>query len=223
MDDELTKITKKKYDAMVEDDDEAPVTEESGYVEFELEAGEKKGDWDIDPHVVAWNGTVLAAVRNFVLPVSCIESAEHIVWQAAEDDAQDWSEDLADDKSVDVFMGSKGKGGGKPVLAANVGTDDLIKKLPKYGNFNFKIYPLQVGEGLVAINPKEPKTSLHAVAVVGVHQGTGQFIVVERNAGKTSGSTTTLDSNWLLNVYPSAEHFRSSMGADYILGKLSAS
>lgn len=220
VDEELTKITKKKYDAMVEDDEEAAVTEESGYVAFELERGEKKSDWNIDDKVMAWQGNVLWAVREFQLPISCIESAEHIVWQSGEDDAQDWSEDLADDKSVDVFMGPKGKKRGKSVLAANLGKDDLTKKLPKFGSLNFDIYPLGIGEGIVAIHPDEPETSLHAVAVVAVSNSTGQFIVVERNAGKTSGSTTTLDNKWLLNVYSTPADFRDSMGPGYIVGKL---
>jgi len=218
-DETLTKITKKTYDAMVDSDEDAAVTEESGYVSFKLEAGEKQAHWDIDDKVMEWSGKVLSAVRTFDLPVSCIEAAEHIVWQSGEDDAQDWHEDLADDKSVDVLMGSTRKRN-TSVVAANVGTDNLTKKLPKHRSLNFDIYPLRVGEGIVAIDPDEPATSLHAVAVVAVNNGTRQFIVVERNAGKTSGSTNTLDSKWLLNVYNSAEAFRASMGPDYIVGKL---
>jgi hypothetical protein len=213
----LSTISSDEYDGL--DDAVVPTARETGFLQFALQPGEKQDDWDFDAKVLSWNARVLVARRDFVLPVSCIEAAEHIVAHSNQPTTPGWGPDKP--QPVNLHMSQLVDGATKNGLAANL-TDDLLgEKMPLFDSFDFDTSRVTVGEGLVALDPDEPDTSLHAVAVVGARKTDSQIIVVERNAGTTSGSTNTLNSDWLLNVYDSPDAFRLSMGPQFLLGKLS--
>lgn len=77
-----------------------------------------------------------------------------------------------------------------------------------------------VGEGLFVQNIANG-TVFHAVAVVG-RKSDGHLIVLERNAGNTTGNNMYLDTKWVVNVYANEAAFKKSMGKsnEWRIGKL---
>lgn len=211
----------------------AGTTDETGYKVLKLEEGEKQEDWTIMNSVLTWNedGT-LCTLNNFKLPVSCIESAEHVIY------AYNKNEDYINDhnskkktKKVGLYFGELVEEGEEHdkkrkrdsfenTLAAKLDNDDLSQIDSALTDFDFESEPAEVGEGLF-VQSKKTGSIFHAVAVVGKHT-TGQLIVLERNAGNTSGDNIYLDKNWLVNVYNSEGAFRSSLGKqeEWRIGKL---
>jgi hypothetical protein len=231
---ELESVSKEEYQRK-----KSKTADEEGYGIFKLEDRETKKDWKINEQVLQWeDDKTLSARKNFKLPVSCIESAEHIIHYANQTKIPNWNPNQTDKKSVELHFSTKSQSLNRKRThsgsneensnekAFNISKDDLIESenkeaLKKYSNYNFKASPLDLNEGLLVIKPQEPETTMHAVAVVGINKKTGHFIVVERNAGTTSGDNDYTDNKWLLNIYDSPEKFKDSMGSDgYIIGKL---
>lgn len=218
----LEKLKKKDYDLL---DEESPSTDEGGYEKINLEKKKKddiSDNWSINANVLKWNNkkSQMEALRTFNLPVSCIESTEHIMHHTKNSKKiPDFKSD--NKKSVDLFFQNEKQENEK---ALNVSKDKLSNLKDKnFTSFSFDKDPIKLNEGLLVINPEALENSVHAVVVVGVNSKTGQLIVVERNAGTTSGSIFYVDQNWLLNVYNSPEAFLQSMKNDkMIIGKLVA-
>lgn len=200
-------------------------TWETGATVFDLDTGmgEKYTDWNINGHVLQWDYsyTKLGAKQGFALPVSCIESTEHIMHHTQNSmNIPDYPD--VSGKSVSLGFGNKSTKNNDVV--ADISSDDVSTiDYKKYTSFDFSKAPLGLNEGMLVIDPSNPKSSLHAVVVVGVNTKTGQVIVVERNAGSTTGDNIYVDKNWLLNAYDSPAAFLSSMNnKKMIIGKLVA-
>lgn len=218
----LEKLDEEEYNEL---DKDSPSTEEFGFEEIKRETKNKKDkaeNWDINTKVLKWNedSSKLLIVNKFKLPVSCIESTEHIMHHSLH------SKKIPNfksnkKKSVDLYFQNEKQENEK---ALNISTDELSDlKNKKYTSFDFKKSKMNLNEGLLVIDPKKLNTSVHAVVVVGVNKANGQLIVVERNAGTTSGSTFYVDDSWLLNAYDSPAAFLSSMkNKKMIIGKLVA-
>lgn len=196
-------------------------TEEEGYTDIDLD-GEPATDWVINDRIVEFSGGTIQKKGSFKLPVSCIESAEHVVNYSKKSGAiPDWKE--GQKKSVDLQLNNNNTGTNEKALS--VSNDELLEPAFKdYGSFDFSTSDVQLNEGLLVINPKEPSTTLHAVVVVGKNTSTNQILVLERNAGDTSGNTLYyVDNSWLLNVYDSPAAFYASMkNPKLLIGKLVA-
>ncbi|MFN6486783.1 MULTISPECIES: hypothetical protein [unclassified Nostoc] len=214
----LDPITKDKYKKAKT----ATKTEEPGYTGFKLENNEDANKWAINKNILKLSddGKSLTAIRGFKLPVSCIESAEHIVHHG-NNNIPDWKPDTEPpEKSVELHFHNQSKG--KNEKAFNISKDEISGKLSNQGytDYDFNAMPLQLNQGLLVAH-KNKAELFHAVAVVGIHQDSGQLIVVERNAGTTSGATNYIDANWVLNTYKNAVDFKQSMeNPDFIIGKL---
>ncbi|PZD70867.1 hypothetical protein C1752_08861 [Acaryochloris thomasi RCC1774] len=221
---DLNTISKKKYDQASKG---ARVTKETGHTSIALQKGEKRKDWVINESVLEWNSIQkrFVAKRNFKLPVSCIESTEHIINYADEQKIEDWDKDDKN-KKVNLYLGSN-KHGDKnrkafSISENNISTENLPKQ-PK--SYNFDTSNLNINEGLMVFNPDEPESSIHAVAVVGINSVNKHIIVVERNAGYTSGGANFVDNNWLINSYDSPNAFKLDVSGDdkeLVIGKLKA-
>lgn len=200
-------------------------TWETGATVFDLDtvSGEKYTDWIINPHVLQWgfSNTKLGAVQGFALPVSCIESTEHIMHHTKNSMN---IPDYPDKSKKSVGLGFQNIKNSTNEGVADISKDDVAKvDYKKYTSFDFSKAPLNLNEGMLVIDPDNPTASLHAVVVVGVNTKTGQVIVVERNAGSTTGDNIYVDKNWLLNAYDSPAAFLSSMNnVKMIIGKLVA-
>lgn len=127
-----------------------------------------------------------------------------------------------ENKSVDLAL-SKTRTGNQDAL--NISTDTITKtRLRGYKDYDFSAGALNVGDGLLVVKANDPASSVHAVAVVAKNSSTGQFIVLERNAGMTSGDYDYVDSDWTLNIYDSPAAFKASMpnSNQYLIGRLKA-
>ncbi len=220
----LKKISSQEYDKA---DADAKVTQETGYTVYDLASNEDPAKWDINDKVVSkttdrTGGNHIAKSGSFKLPVSCIESAEHLVhYSHLGGDIDDWERDGID-KSVDLSF-SKTRSGNQKTL--NISQDTITKtKLRGAKDYDFSAGDLDVGDGLLIVKADKPAESVHAVAVVAKNSETGQFIVLERNAGMTSGDYDYVDSDWTLNIYDNPAAFKSSMpnSDQYIMGRLTA-
>ncbi|MGH1337750.1 MAG: hypothetical protein ACRBFS_16640 [Aureispira sp.] len=215
----LARINEEQYNEL---DEEEATTHEEGFTTFNITNAAELNQWELNGHVLELRrqrgrGQIRKA-GNFSLPVSCIESAEHIVHYAQTGNVPNWAEDQ--NKSVQLSFNNED---GANEEAINISEDEITAdSLAGYTSYDFDAGGLEVGEGVLVIRADAPETSLHAVAVVGKNATTGQIIVLERNAGETTGSTDYVDTNWTLNIYGSAAAFRNSMpnGDDYIMGKL---
>jgi hypothetical protein len=200
-------------------------TWETGATVFDLDtvSGEKDTDWLINPHILQWgfSNTKLGAIQGFTLPVSCIESTEHIMHHSKNSKK---IPDYPDKSKKSVSLGFQNAKNSTNEVVADVSSDDVSTiDYKKYTSFDFSKAPLGLNEGMLVIDPGNPTASLHAVVVVGVNTKTGQVIVVERNAGTTTGDNIYVDKNWLLNAYDSPAAFLSSMNnKKMIIGKLVA-
>jgi hypothetical protein len=219
----LRKITDEQYNDAAHSD---PVTQEEGYTIYDISAAENQADWQTNNAVVqkyrdpAGNYHIRKNA-GFSLPVSCIESAEHIVHYAHVGGAiPDWESDQAGDKSVNLALDRTGSGNEN---ALNISRDEIdTPSLTGYQDYDFNAGALNVGDGLLVVKAADPTSSVHAVAVVAKNTATGQFIVLERNAGMTSGDNNYVDADWTLNIYDSPAAFKASMpdSDQYIMGRL---
>lgn len=205
------------------EDENVGMTEETGYTAFRLQAGEQQADWQIVPEILHWTAPMTLSVRrDFNLPVSCIESAEHIIQSlGAEGPIPDY--DPNNPAANDVSLHFQNTGNNANEEAVNISNEEIGDlDFDQWDSFDFTAEEIEIGQGLLVIDPNNADTSLHAVVVVGKNINNGQIIVVERNAGTTSGDNMYVDASWLVNVYASPEDFRASMGDDHIVGKLVA-
>jgi hypothetical protein len=224
----LVKLDKSSYDKL---DDDVRTSAEEGYTVLQLEPKEKMSDWVINTKVLAWDKSVstkikLKAIRGFRLPISCIESTEHILHHSKHSDAipnyVPGTEPDDPAKHVNLSFKTRGRKATNTV-AANVSDEDLADvALGGYQDYDFASVPLELNDGLLAIDPNKGLETMHAVAVVAVSKATGQFVVVERNAGTTTGNNMSADQSWLLNIYDSPAHFKSTLSDEHIVGKLEA-
>ncbi len=208
-------------------------TSETGYQVLELEKGEKKTDWIIIDSVLKWRKDKLCTRNTFNLPVSCIESAEHIIHHHAKDDDEIPDYDPENKKkNVGLYFGevtkenTKDKKRKREVTTnkqvAKLDGRDLSKVGLKWQDYDFASRPVKLGEGLFVQNI-DNRSLFHAVAVVG--KKGNRLIVLERNAGSTSGDNIYLDNNWLVNVYDNESSFKDSLesdGGNWRIGKLRA-
>lgn len=208
-------------------------TSETGYQVLKLEKGEKKTAWTILDSVLEWQEDKLCTRNTFNLPVSCIESAEHIIHHNAKDDDEIPDYDpKTKKKNVGLFFGevtkenSKDKKRKREVTtnkqAAKLDGRDLSIVGLKWKDYDFASQPVKLGEGLFVQNI-DNRSLFHAVAVVG--KKGNRLIVLERNAGSTSGDNIYLDNNWLVNVYDNENDFKDSLesdGGNWRIGKLKA-
>ncbi|MDQ3109449.1 MAG: hypothetical protein M3R17_06100 [Bacteroidota bacterium] len=226
--DELTlrPITEEEYD---EFDNDAAVTFEEGFLIFDIEEGEDRNAWQLNTNVADLyeqgdTGTYfIKRVGSFRLPISCIEASEHIINYALHNNIPDWQTDQQ--KSVNLHLSRIPENDEEAVnaVALNISDAELTQEsLADYTSYDFESGGLALNEGLLVVDKNNPAVTLHAVAVVGINQVTGQFIVVERNAGNTTGDNNYLDDEWVLNVYPSAGAFKASIPhhENLIIGKL---
>lgn len=229
---------------------ETGLTSETGFTRFELDQNNPNdvaANWDINNNVINWaeDGS-LVKVGNFELPVSCIESAQHIIYNAKQGTApEDWEQNEESDQNVNLSLSKRVEIKEEPKESNINSNSKRIKKTPKiitrqvnqvvlsldeeiteevvseFESYNFEGSPLELNQGLIVFDPSSPGTSVHAVVVVGKNRVTDQIIVLERNAGTTSGNTEYTDNNWLLNIYDGPDSFYSSMdNDDLIIGKL---
>lgn len=219
----LERITAQEYEESGDDDE---VTHEEGFTIFNINNQAELEQWELNANVLELvrqrgRGQIRKVQNTFSLPVSCIESAEHIVHYAHAGGAiPDWAADQADDKSVALSFANDQQNNEE---ALNISEDEITQQaLQGYTDYDFNAGGLEVGEGILVVRADDPATSVHAVAVVGKNNNTGQIIVLERNAGTTAGNTDYTDANWTLNIYNSATAFKNSMpnSQDYIMGKL---
>jgi len=226
----------RKRKTLVEDDIEgARTTTETGYQVLTLEEGEKKKEWEIMESVLKWKGNTLCTRNNFKLPVSCIESSEHVIHHHHQNKKMKKDPELIphhdqdEEKSVGLYFGKtklvkipnskRKKRTTVNTYAANVSTDDIDNPGSGWVDYDFKSKPAQVGEGLF-VQSKANGTVFHAVAVVG--KKGSKIIVLERNAGNTTGNNIYLDKKWLVNIYANEGDFKKSMGKsdEWRIGKL---
>lgn len=228
----------RKRKTLVEDDIEgAGTTTETGYQVLTLEKGEKKKEWEIMASVLEWDGNTLCTRNNFKLPVSCIESSEHVIHHHQQNKNKKRKKDPEliphhdqdEEKSVGLYFGKtklvkipnskRRKRTTVNTYVANVSTDDIDNTGSGWVDYDFKSKPAQIGEGLF-VQSKTNGTVFHAVAVVG--KKGSKLIVLERNAGNTTGNNMYLDKKWLVNVYANEGAFKDSMGEskDWRIGKL---
>lgn len=200
-------------------------TSEDGYQVLNLEEGEQQEHWQIMDSVLEWheNGS-LCTRNNFRLPVSCIESAEHVIHYKDEEHIPNYKH--GKEKNVGLFFGENSKKTKENKLAAKLSSRDLSLVGKKWADYDFKSDPAEVGEGLFVQNT-ESRSIFHAVAVVGKNKKNGQLIVLERNAGTTTGDNIYLDKKWLVNVYNTESDFKSTLVSDdednqWRIGKLKA-
>lgn len=217
----LAPMTAEEYDSSEEN---AKVTHESGYHIFDIDNAAELDQWELNANVLELvrrrgRGEIKKVQNTFSLPVSCIESAEHIIHYAQAGNIPDWQENQANSKDVRLSF-SNDDGENEEVV--NISDEEIEEHHLRGGDYNFDTGGLEVGEGILVIKANEPTSSVHAVAVVGKNDTTGQIIVLERNAGATTGESNYTDANWTLNIYASATAFKNSMpnGDEYIMGKL---
>jgi hypothetical protein len=204
----------------------ARVTEETGTTQFVVDGtvADAAPNWSINPHVLQWDptNTTLSTPRGFRLPVSCLETSEHILHHTKNSVAiPDYVPNSGvGGKSVDLSFKSKTTNANK--VALDISTVDLgAADLSDYTDFDFTAAALALNEGVLVIDPTNPQASVHAVVVVGINTVTGQIIVAERNAGTTTGDNMYVDNSWLLNAYNSAAAFKASLGGHgKLMGKL---
>jgi hypothetical protein len=207
-------------------------TSETGYQVLELEEGEKKTDWLIIDSILEWRDQKLCTRNNFSLPVSCIEAAEHVIHHHAKghDEIPDYNRE--NKKNVGLFFGKVTKENSKQgkrkrevttnKQAAKLDSRDLSKVGVKWKDYDFASQPARLGEGLF-VQSLDDRSVFHAVAVVG--KKGNRIIVLERNAGETSGDNIYLDRKWLVNVYDNESSFKDSLESDggrWRIGKLKA-
>jgi hypothetical protein len=207
-------------------------SDEVGYQVLHLEENEQKEDWIIMDSVLEWHDDTLCTRNNFSLPVSCIESSEHVIHHYKKDKNQIPNYDPKNKtKNVGLYFGEideentkdkkRKRGTIKNQWVAELDSDDLNVLHKGWTDYDFENNSTKVGEGLFVQNIKTRWLS-HAVAVVG--KKGSKLIVLERNAGKTTGDNMYLDKNWLVNVYDDEGAFKKSLGKnkDWRIGKLKA-
>jgi len=213
----LNPISKSQYDSLSEDDYS---TEEKGYKSFLLNDSNDKPNWEINDKLMRWeNNNVLSKQGSLKLPVSCIESAEHIVNYGNDDRIPDYDKSQASDKNVDLYLSQNQRN----KKALNISTQALSElDMSEYEDFDFDQSPIKVNQGIIAINQDDPESMVHAIATTAVNNEQGQFIALERNAGTTTGDNDYTDDKALFNLYNSEDKFKRSMGneVNYIYGKL---
>lgn len=213
----LAPITKDQYDSLSEDDYK---TEERGYKNFQLNDLNEKPNWEINDKLMRWeNNNVLSKKGNPKLPVSCIESAEHIVNYGNDVRIPDYDTSQASDKNVDLHLSQNQRN----KKALNISTQALSElNMSEYEDFDFAQSPIKVNQGIIAINQDDPESMVHAIAATAVNNEQGQFIALERNAGTTTGDNDYTDDKGLFNSYNSVDKFKESMGneVNYKYGKL---
>jgi hypothetical protein len=200
-------------------------TSEDGYRVLNLEEGEQQEDWQIMNSVLKWDEEgALCTRNNFNLPVSCIESAEHVIHHKDKEQIPNYKHGKKN-KKVGLFFGKDNKETQENKLAAKLSSRDLSLVGKTWVDYDFKSDPAQVGEGLFVQNT-ESRSLFHAVAVVGKNNKNGQLIVLERNAGTTTGDNMYLDKKWLVNVYNSESAFKGTLESEkdkhWRIGKLKA-
>ena len=212
----IKKVKKQEYQKEHDRGVEFKGTEEEGYTKITIKKNVE--DWEHNFNILDRQDTgeniTLSAKRDFELPVSCIECAEHIVYYGNNSNKiPSWKKNQ--DKSVSLIFGDK-----KTINISDQKIEDNISGQEK--SYNFKSAPIKINEGLLVLNLDSPESSIHAVVVVAKNNETGEIIVVERNAGTMSGESDYVDNNWLLNYYKNVEDFKQGLEEDgeRIIGKL---
>lgn len=214
---------------------DAGTTDETGYKVLFLDKDEEQEDWEIMNSVLTWDGNTLCTTDSFNLPVSCIETSEHVIYSHQIDKNKINDHDYAvETKNVGLYLGEVKKGQKKGDKKREIDTientlvgnldDELGVIDPTLTDFDFDAEPVIVGEGLFAHRINNSKR-FHAVVVVGKNKKTRQLIVLERDAGSTSGDNIHLDTSWLVNVYSNESKFKESLETKtvkYRIGKLKA-
>jgi len=163
--------------------------------------------------------------------VSCIEAAQHIVHYGNKQLIPDFHAAQDTDKKEKVLFEikkSKKSKTSKDIKSLEMGGEAGKGEgydnadYTKLKNYDFQSNPIQVNEGILAIDPNET-SQFHAVVVVGKNTQTGQIVVVERDAGTTSGGWNYIDSNWVCNIYGNPKNFGEEFKTKgWLLGKIVA-
>jgi hypothetical protein len=189
---------------------------ETGYEGFNVDA---PSDWDILDSVVEKQGKTIVKKGSFKLPVICSTAAEHIIRHRGKSTIPDWNPSEGEVSTGVTVRDDQDKDVAKNF---DLGTDELPKSILKKpgvwsnpGTKTFTPSTLNVGEGILAFGAS-PKGvgDHHAVVVVARNRTNNEIIVVERNAGETTGSTFYMDDRWLMNVYKGPEGFLKETGMD---------
>ncbi len=189
-------------------------TTEEGYEGFNVTDA---SDWDVLDSVVEKQGKTIVKKGGFKLPVICSTASEHIIRHRGKSTIPDWDPTegcvstgvtVHDDTDTDIAKDF------------DLGTDEIptsiLTKTPVWtnpGRKKFTPSSLGLGEGILAYGSKPIGVGdHHAVVVVARNNKTNEIIVVERNAGETTGSTSYSDDRWLLNSYLGPEGFLKQTG-----------
>lgn len=148
----------RKRKTLVEDDIEgAGTTTETGYHVLTLEKEEKQKDWEIMGSVLEWNDRTLCTRNNFKLPVSCIESSEHVIHHHHENKSKKMKkeEDLIPDheqeeeKKVGLYFGEV-----KMVNTSNSKREERTIKNGYVANISRMLLISQIRNGLIMTLPR---------------------------------------------------------------------
>jgi hypothetical protein len=202
-------------------------TTENGYIAFEVEVPE---DWEILSSVVEKQGNVIRKIEKnvFRLPVSCSTSAEHIIRYASGETIPNWKPNPNNEPTGVSVYGADGK---EIQESFDLGKDEIPKDIfynPTKPAWNVDSKneqkkrkaspdsPIGLGEGILGYSCEAVKDEEvgdhHAVVVVARNKKSGEIIVVERNAGETTGTSEHSDDKWVLNRYKSPKDFLDKTG-----------
>lgn len=191
---------------------------EAGYKAFKLPKNIKQ--WKYYSEILEKQGNYINIIEDnkAKLPVSCIESSHHVMNCMFNDDpVSDYVENSTDGTKLYAVF-SKANGGAHHVIEeSDLGFEAQIKSL-KIADYA-KAFPgdVNIGQSIMALKLGEVKieekgmTSMHVIVVVAKNPETGEIIVIERNAGRMSGTSPFADDRWLLKKYANPEAFREDM------------
>lgn len=146
------------------------------------------------------------------LPVSCIESAQHIIRCHSRGSFSPWP---IDNPIFTVKVKNDGR------IAYDIDESELHSITGRYG---YSGKP-SVGEGLVLINKKYPKPlgewTCHAVGIVASNGTTGEFVVIDIYADDSAARIVS-NSSWTMSYFKTTGDFyeqykRSVGGASHCL------
>ncbi len=222
-DDELELLSTDLVDAD-EIDTEAPntpvmQTTEVGYEGFNVT---DVNDWETMDSVVTKSSADNTICKNssFKLPVVCSTAAEHIIRHKDKATIPDWD---PDEGIASTGVSIYGENNQEIQLNFDLGSQEIpqsilsVRVKPAWrkprAKSNFTPSELGLGEGILAFG-KSPKGvgDHHAVVVVARNTRTHEIIVVERNAGDTTGSSLYMDEHWVMNKYDGPEGFLKAVG-----------
>jgi len=229
----LIPIAKDRYDEI---DDVA--TSEMGFEAISLEwrkfPPQDPGTWTYSNLFMDCDGANLVPKKHkSKLPVSCIEASHHVMMQIknqlqGQDSAADYSEGCLAEAPLFLSFPTKDK---TTVVIEEPEkgflTDPVRVRLA--GATSILSNQLAIGEALMILNLARDdwEESMHVVVVVARHS-TGRIIVIERNAGNTSGKALNPDAEWLFRDYARPTSFAQSYAGgapwkDLFLAKLTVS